>query len=58
MATDEEEYQEQDSEDSITFLACLPPVESAIMRSGAGNGMTIKLSIPESEMANAIRIQL
>ena len=46
------------SDDTIQFLASLPPIQSAVQRSGSGDGMQIKLSIPESEMANAIRIQL
>ena len=45
-------------DDTIQFLASLPPITSAVMRSGAGNGMRVQLDIPESEMANAIRIQL
>ncbi|HEY0073743.1 MAG TPA: hypothetical protein VGB77_06540, partial [Abditibacteriaceae bacterium] len=48
---------EQD-ENQITFLASFPPIASAILRSGAGDGMQIKLSVPESEMGQAIRCQL
>lgn len=47
-----------ETENKITFLASFPPIASAILRSGAGDGMQIKLSIPESEMGQAIRCQL
>ena len=37
-----------------TFLASIPPLQSAIMVHGNKDGMRVKLEIPESEMANAI----
>lgn len=42
--------------EQITFLASLPPILSAITRSGNGDGMRVKLDIPESEFANAVRL--
>lgn len=42
------------ADDPITFLAAFPPIQSAITRSGNGDGMRIMLDIPESEMANAL----
>ena len=47
-----------DSVNSLTFLAALPPLKSAVMRATDGSGMVIKLEIPESEMGNAIRLQM
>ena len=37
-----------------TFLASIPPLQSAIQIHGNKDGMRVKLEIPESEMANAI----
>jgi hypothetical protein len=42
--------------DSITFLATIPPLQSAIQIHGGGDGMRVKLEIPESEMANAVEL--
>lgn len=60
---DAEQQIEQDMEDALgedtaTFLASFPLIQSAIIVSGTRDGMQIKLSIPESEMGNAIRLQL
>ena len=40
----------------ITFLASIPPLQSAIQVHGGGDGMRVKLEIPESEMANAVEL--
>jgi len=40
----------------IEFLATLAPIQSAIMLHGSGNGMQVKLEIPEMEVANAIAL--
>lgn len=42
--------------DCVTFLATIPPLQSAIQVHGGGDGMRIKLEIPESEMANAVEL--
>ena len=38
------------------FLASLPAIQSAIRRDGGGNGMRIQLDIPESEMAEGVKV--
>ena len=38
------------------FMASLPAIQSAIKRDGGGNGMRIQLDIPESEMAQAVKM--
>ena len=43
--------------DKITFLASFPAIQSAIKIDGSG-GMRIALDIPESEMAEAIKLTL
>ena len=40
----------------IIFQASLPLIQSAIKRSGNGDGMRVQIDIPESEMADAIRL--
>ena len=42
--------------DSATFLASLPDIQSAIRISGHRNGMRITLEIPQSEMAEAVKL--
>jgi len=42
--------------DPITFLASIPPLQSAIQVHGGGDGMRIKLEIPETEMGNAVEL--
>lgn len=42
--------------DKTTFVASFPPIMSAIKVDGAGGGMRIQFDIPESEMAQAIKI--
>lgn len=44
--------------DKITFIATLPPIQSAMNVSGNGDGMRVKLDIPQSEIGNAIRLTL
>ena len=41
----------------IVFRASFPPIQSAIKRSGAGDGMRIQLDIPECDVADAIALQ-
>ena len=41
-----------------TFLAHFAPLQSAILPLGKGRGMQIKLSIPESQVSNTLRLQL
>jgi hypothetical protein len=40
----------------IEFLATLAPIQSAIMLHGSGNGLQVKLEIPETEVQNAIAL--
>jgi len=42
----------------IEFIATLPPIQSAMSVSGNGDGMRIKLDIPESEVPKAIKLML
>jgi hypothetical protein len=42
--------------ESITFLAAFPVIQSAIKVRGDACGMRIQLDIPESEMAEAIKL--
>jgi len=39
-----------------SFLASFPPIMSAIKIAGNGDGMRIQLDIPESEMAEAVKL--
>jgi hypothetical protein len=41
---------------SITFLAIIAPLQSGIQISGDGNGLRVKLDVPESEMGNAVEL--
>lgn len=41
------------SEKKITFLASMPPIDSALRFSGAGNGARLQLDIPENQMEYA-----
>jgi len=45
-----------DDVDRASFLASFPAIQSAIKRSGDNSGMRIQLDIPESEMAQAVKI--
>jgi hypothetical protein len=40
--------------EQITFLASLSPILSAITRSGDGEGMRVRLDIPETEVPNVV----
>jgi hypothetical protein len=42
--------------DSATFLAAFPTIQSAIKIYGDRQGMRIQLDIPESEMAEALKL--
>lgn len=39
-----------------TFLAAFPPIQSAIKVYGDSQGMRVQLDIPESDMAEALKI--
>lgn len=39
---------------ATTFLASMPPIQSAVKVSGNGDGMRIQLDIPETEVPNAV----
>ena len=43
-------------DESTTFKASFPPIQSAIKVYGHTNGMRIQLDIPETEMAEAIKL--
>lgn len=40
----------------VTFRASFPAIQSAIKIAGDGSGMRVQLDIPETEMANAVRL--
>lgn len=42
--------------DTATFLASFPSIQSAIKVYGSKDGMRIQLDIPESEMAEAVKM--
>lgn len=44
--------------DTITFIATLPPIQSAMSVSGNRDGMRIKLDVSENEVPNAIKLML
>lgn len=44
--------------DKVTFSGSFPPIQSAIKVSGDGSGMRIMIDIPESEMAEAVKLML
>lgn len=44
------------SQEKTTFLASFPPIQTAIKVHGSGDGMRIQLDIPESEMAEALKL--
>lgn len=46
------------ADQSITFLASFPTIQTAIKVAGDGSGMRIQLDIPETEMAEAIKLLL
>lgn len=43
--------------EQVIFLAAFPPIQTAIKVDGSG-GMRIQLDIPESEMAEAVKLML
>lgn len=45
---------EKNDSGAITFLASMPPIQSAVKVSGNGDGMRIQLDIPETEVPNAV----
>jgi hypothetical protein len=44
--------------DTITFLASLPPIQSAVSISGTGEGARVKIDIPESHLPQAMKLML
>jgi len=42
----------------LSFIATLPPIQSAMSVSGNGDGMRIKIDISEDEVGNAVRLML
>ena len=42
--------------EEATFLASFPAIQSAIKIHGSGDGMRVQLDIPESEMAEAVKL--
>lgn len=40
-------------EKKVVFRASMPPIDSALRFSGAGNGARLQLDIPENEMQHA-----
>jgi len=44
------------NQEKVTFLASFPPIQTAIKVHGSGDGMRIQLDIPESEMAEALKL--
>lgn len=43
-------------EDTVTFRAAFPPIQSAIKVYGDKQGMRVQLDIPESEMGKALSL--
>jgi hypothetical protein len=43
--------------EAITFVASLPPIQSAITLDGMGDGARIKLDIPRSDVGAALLLQ-
>lgn len=42
--------------EQISFIATLPPIQSAVSVSGSGDGARIKLDIPGTELLAALRL--
>ena len=42
--------------EAASFLASFPSIQSAIKIHGDGNGMRIQFDVPESEMAEAVKL--
>ena len=47
-----------EKKEKITFLASLPPIQSAIMVEGTGDSMMVKLQIPLHKCPQALRLNL
>ena len=43
--------------EKITFIASLPPIQSAINLDGLGDGARIKLDIPRSDIKAILKLQ-
>jgi len=43
--------------EKITFIASLPPIQSAINLDGQGDGARIKLDIPRSDVEAILKLQ-
>ena len=43
--------------EKITFIASLPPIQSAINLDGQGDGARIKLDIPRSDIQAILKLQ-
>jgi hypothetical protein len=41
---------------AVTFLASMPPIQSAVKISGGGDGMRVQFDVPETEMGNAVEL--
>jgi len=44
--------------EKITFTASLPPIQSAVSVHGQGDGARIKLDVPGTDVAQAIKLLL
>jgi len=42
----------------LSFLAALPPIQSAMSVSGNNDGMRIKIDVSNAEVPNAVRLML
>ena len=42
----------------LNFVASLPNIQSAINVSGGGDGMRVKIDIPESDIGEAVKMAL
>jgi hypothetical protein len=43
--------------DKITFIASLPPIKSAIILDGNGDGGQVKFDVPRSDVMKLIQVQ-
>ena len=43
--------------DKISFIASLPPIQSAINLDGRGDGARIKLDVPRSDVLEIMKLQ-
>lgn len=42
----------------VTFVASLPPIQSAITLDGQGDGARIKLDVPRHDVGEVLKLQL